>query len=414
MLYSFLDLNAPNIPNTMSNDPPPEREDLDQFLDALEQQTKEDPPASSPPLESPYMSSSPTRNERKSINKEIPKAAVGKQLKSTVRSKMLDRSNKIPLRKTPAKSSRPTSSVSPRALTAPIPTRGGLTMYERSMLAIESRDRKLKVLQAKLEEDHTFTPNSKRKNYSGSHSVDGSPPKAPTTSVYDRLYDARKAPSPRRTDRGGPASPPAISRSRSADSARSRTSTTSSRLVEMHERGQELLRRRGLNSKQEDEMRRRRLEEEELANCTFTPKTKWNLAQERREKAKSNKASPMPDINTREKDEARKRRLFEEEELRKCTFTPNTKWNIAKERREKARAMGVSPLPPSTSDKKKRLSVSLNFFQIWLLNISMSFVLHLGIHCYLKQFYLKTNRTVSGDKECSRILSSSNVLSRLR
>ena len=37
---------------------------------------------------------------------------------------------------------------------------------------------------------------------------------------------------------------------------------------------------------EEDEERKRRLEEEELAGCTFTPNTKWKLAAERRKKAR--------------------------------------------------------------------------------------------------------------------------------
>lgn len=37
---------------------------------------------------------------------------------------------------------------------------------------------------------------------------------------------------------------------------------------------------------EEDEERRKRLEEEELAKCTFTPQTKWRLAAERRRKAR--------------------------------------------------------------------------------------------------------------------------------
>jgi hypothetical protein len=279
-------------------------EDLDQFLDALDKEVvpaKKDPPPASSSLESPYMSSSPTRNERKSINKEIPKAAVGKELisKSHKKTKMLDRSNKIPLRRSPAKTPISTPAVSPKALTAPIPTRGGLTMYERSMLAMEERDRKLQVLKEKLQEECTFTPNSKRSN--GSRSVDGS---SPRTSVYTRLYDARKPPTPRRTDRGASVagSPPSISRSRSVDSARSKHSVTSTRLVEMHERGQELLRQRGMNNRQEEEARRRRLEEEELANCTFTPKTNWNLARERREKAKkAAMSSPAPSLSEKKR-----------------------------------------------------------------------------------------------------------------
>jgi hypothetical protein len=37
--------------------------------------------------------------------------------------------------------------------------------------------------------------------------------------------------------------------------------------------------------KEEEETRRKRYEEEQLATCTFRPQTKWHLAKERRKKA---------------------------------------------------------------------------------------------------------------------------------
>lgn len=47
------------------------------------------------------------------------------------------------------------------------------------------------------------------------------------------------------------------------------------------------LNRRSLFDPQEEaDARQRRLEEAELAVCTFTPNTKWELAAERRKKAK--------------------------------------------------------------------------------------------------------------------------------
>ena len=41
-----------------------------------------------------------------------------------------------------------------------------------------------------------------------------------------------------------------------------------------------------LHHQEEAEARQRRLEEVELGDCTFTPNTKWQLAAERRKKAK--------------------------------------------------------------------------------------------------------------------------------
>lgn len=40
-----------------------------------------------------------------------------------------------------------------------------------------------------------------------------------------------------------------------------------------------------MDPQEEEQARQRRLEEEQLVNCTFTPNTKWKLDEERRQKA---------------------------------------------------------------------------------------------------------------------------------
>ena len=115
--------------------------------------------------------------------------------------------NKTPLR-TPSSAVR--SGQSNGSSTGGSAGRGGLTMYERSMLQKEERERKMKLLQDKMMSDCTFTPSRERTRSSSSQSVVSSIGASPssvgtgdTMSVYSRLYHAETAASRAQRHGGG-------------------------------------------------------------------------------------------------------------------------------------------------------------------------------------------------------------------
>jgi hypothetical protein len=282
---------------------------------------------------------SPQKERRDSVTKEIPKAAMAKEIsrttspkvnmkqKITVSSSVNKQNKSKPSARAKAKQQvtaassnpPPKSNVSKSFAT---PTRGGLTMYERSMLQMEEREQKLKALQDKLSLDLTFMPNST----SGPHSKTSTPNTGGTSdggvggmNVFSRLYHSetkaiKNQPHPKGLNGGTTPRSQALPRSGSKSRSRSRsngsmrsTNTKSSsgttRVEEMHERGQQSLRCQYKSDKKEEQGRRRRLEEELLGQCTFQPKTKWNLGEERRKMAHevAGRAIPSPSDEKREK-----------------------------------------------------------------------------------------------------------------
>jgi hypothetical protein len=185
--------------------------------------------------------------------------------------------------------------------------RDGLTMYERSMLQKEERERKMKLLQEKMMSDCTFTPSRERTRSPSSQSVVSSIGASPSSlgtgdamSVFSRLYHAETAASRAQRREGGPAAgggatsgfqTPKSNMStpgRSVSGSRS-SCPASPRLQELYRSGEEKLRSRKLSDQEEAEALRRRLEELELKKSdvyTFRPRTRWNLAAERRRKAR--------------------------------------------------------------------------------------------------------------------------------
>jgi hypothetical protein len=188
-------------------------------------------------------------------------------------------------------------------------TNGGLTMYERSMLQKEERERKMRSLQEKLMADYTFTPSRAMRKTSSSQSLVSSIGASPSSmgtadmSVFSRLYHAETAASrgqrfngtfrkdvilgwstPGKSTIGTPARIP-----RSAPGSRSGSVPSSPRLEELYKFGEEKLRSRQLSREEELKRLRERLEEQELQKTdvyTFRPRTKWNLVAERRRRAR--------------------------------------------------------------------------------------------------------------------------------
>lgn len=180
---------------------------------------------------------------------------------------------------------------------------GGLTMYERSMLQKEERERKMKSLQEKLMADYTFFPSRAMRKTSSSQSLVSSIEAGPSSmgtadmSVFSRLYHAETAASRGQRFDGtarnnvvlGWKTPKSTMSTpgrtpRSAPESRSGSVPSSPRLEELYKFGEERLRSRHVSDDDED-----RLEEQELKKTdvyTFRPQTKWNLIAERRQKAR--------------------------------------------------------------------------------------------------------------------------------
>ena len=200
--------------------------------------------------------------------------------------------------------------------TSPGKTRGGLTMYERSMLQKEERERKLKALQETLMVDFTFTPSRYGSHRHSGESVVSSLGGSPTStvgggastatvgSVFSRLYGTGTAAS--RAQRHRPREKPhnerfgagawmssasQYSQHSAAGGGRSVSSvqTASPRVESLYKAGEEKLRARPLSDAEEAEQLRKRVETKALevpGAYTFRPQTKWNLVAERRRLAR--------------------------------------------------------------------------------------------------------------------------------
>ena len=308
-MLDFLDeLGAPETPRKETTDAA-----TTELFDAL----LEDTPTNTDSLDTPQ------KERRDSITKEIPKAAMAKEISRSTSPKV-NMNRKTTVSSSNKNKSKPLVRAKPKQQVAPdynpppksngsksyvTPTRGGLTMYERSMLQMEEREQKLKALQDKLSADCTFTP----KSNGSSHGKASTPHTGGTSDggVGNRLYHSetkasQKKAHPKGVIGGGatPRSQPppqsranksrSRSRSNSLNSANTKSSSGTLRLDEMHQQGQQSLRSRTKTDKEEEQARRRRMEEELLAVCTFQPKTKWNLAKERRKKAQEGAGRAIP------------------------------------------------------------------------------------------------------------------------
>jgi hypothetical protein len=268
------------------------------------------------------------------VKKEIPKAALAQEIR-------LASPESKPKKSTPPRPKAlkipKSNSASPKANTlSPVPTRGGMTMYERSVLQIQERGRKLKTLQDKLMEDCTFTPKS-----SNSDSRNFSRETSPAGDVFDRLYAADTA-----ATRGQRASSPKPAASTPTSRVRRKSLdnalTPGSRIDVLYEAGQQSVRSRVMTVKEEEETRRRRYEEEQLGTCTFRPQTTWHLAKERRKKAReaaereAEEVSKSPRLATPLSEREKRKFMYDELQLKHCTFKPKTKWDLIGERRKMA------------------------------------------------------------------------------
>jgi hypothetical protein len=123
------------------------------------------------------------------VKTEIPKAAMAHEIRHSISVKAPG--NPKPQTTTPkSTASSKTAKPSPTAKKnhTPVPTtRGGITMYERSMLQMEQRERRLMALQQTLMADCTFSPRTTTPS-SGNRSRENSP-----DTVFDRLYSAGTA-----------------------------------------------------------------------------------------------------------------------------------------------------------------------------------------------------------------------------
>lgn len=85
------------------------------------------------------------------------------------------------------------------------------------------------------------------------------------------------------------------------------------------------------------------MEEKELEGITFQPQTNWRLAKEKRRLAQEQVEQREYDAERLSLSKQRIRNMEPErqcsggEDLRECTFAPRTTWNLVKERRRQAR-----------------------------------------------------------------------------
>lgn len=104
---------------------------------------------------------------------------------------------------------------------------------------------------------------------------------SPNSEVFERLYSTDTAAI--RAHRLAAHPPKATARKNKATNS---VTATPDRVEALYAAGQQKLRSRKVTEQDEEDSRRRRLEEDKLGDCTFRPRTAWDLAVERREKAR--------------------------------------------------------------------------------------------------------------------------------
>ena len=152
-------------------------------------------------------------------------------------------------------------------------------MYERGLKFQAIRDAKVEKLRRKMMEECTFTPKTSQSSSSMSRTTAtnaSSEPKSMLDDVYQRLYShpagSFRTPQKARSKTGSSTfhTTPNSTTSRSG-------SACSSRIEELYQEGKYKLRRR-LTEEQEKSLRERRREYQDVLECTFRPKTKWNTS----------------------------------------------------------------------------------------------------------------------------------------
>jgi hypothetical protein len=154
-------------------------------------------------------------------------------------------------------------------------------MYERSMLHLQEREQKLKQVEAAMMQDYTFTPVI-------NHPLP--PIKKRGETVWDRLYEDSKKVTPRKSNMSS-------DRPRKSPMSVDTNSTgtkSSSRIEQLYITGFEKGRLRDARTdKEEEETRKKRWEQNDLAECTFQPKMSWSLKSLSPHKVVVQPSSPM-------------------------------------------------------------------------------------------------------------------------
>jgi hypothetical protein len=181
----------------------------------------------------------------KNVKTETPKAAMTQQLRSSFSSPPKP---VTPTSVAKPKTPKPKPAAKLRTLRpAPIqvPTRDGLTMYDRSKVQMEQREMKLKALQQQLESDYTFAPRSSTPK-SRDNSAEGN-----AEAVFDRLYATETASSraayANTPKRDGTNTPRRTPRRKSNDS--SSALSPGSRVEALYASGQKNLRAKGTTNR---------------------------------------------------------------------------------------------------------------------------------------------------------------------
>lgn len=290
-------------------------------------------------------------------------AASTSQRNKGIKSTSPPRTRKSPTSSASAGASAPVTT--PRShLLKPVPTRDGLTMYERSMLQMEERQRKLKALQDKLHEQYTFQPRSNPSSRSTSP-LAASPAHDGVLylDVFERLYHAET-----KAYRAQRPSPKSITTNTSSSSTtpRGRVKPLSNRSVDMDLTPARL---EELAILGQQKLRARPMNEKVCLLCTSNKRLKKRKCRQliARRLVRSTVCSSIHPsflsfwffVFSKEEEEARRKRL-EEEELAKCSFKPNTKWHLAADRRKQAKEAAFHGFPSSDEKKDKALAVRLH------------------------------------------------------
>ena len=147
----------------------------------------------------------------------------------------------------------------------------GSSMYERSLQRMAVTESKLKQLECSMMQSCTFTPNTSKSKVS-----------AKTLDAKESGQQSLKKSTPKQ------------SRVLPQKSPGSRTrSTGSSRVEELYHDGVRKNKQRVMTAKEEEDAREQRIQERELAACTFQPQLNWKIKKDSPNPVKGVPCSPV-------------------------------------------------------------------------------------------------------------------------
>ncbi|CAB9520219.1 expressed unknown protein [Seminavis robusta] len=180
-----------------------------------------------------------------------------------------------------------TSAKGTQSQTGKTPPTKRLTLYERSQLGLKEREKKIKSIRDELMKECTFKPNTantikqkaggkkkmKRSPQQSTRSGDKSSSTTPTTASTHTTTTTSTRQYWQDFQRSHQQQP--TSDASSKDGSKTSLTTKSLRFEELYKEGLRKARQRPATEKAEQELRNKRLEEEQMRECTFKPKLYW-------------------------------------------------------------------------------------------------------------------------------------------